>query len=540
MAMLDDSLVSQLSQLMGRLTRPVEFVVALDDRPESTQLNDLLHQVAELSDKITVRRDDGSSTRRPAFLITTPELPDLEMRFCGLPLGHEFNSFVLALLQVGGNPVKLDPDVVEAVRQVPGEHEFTTYMSLTCQNCPTVVQALDAMAVLNPRIKHTAVDGSLFRDEVNKLNILATPTMYLDGELFGQGRMDVADILKKMDVGTNAIAAGLNARPPYDVLVVGQGPAGVSAAIYLARKELRTGLVGDRFGGQVNDTMTIENFISVPRTTGPEFAARLEEHAGNYDIDVIKSQTATALMAPKQPGDLFRVRFNGDAELSARAVIVATGARWRHMNVPGEDDYANKGVTYCPHCDAPLFKGKPVAVIGGGNSGIEAAIDLAAVASHVTVLEFLPECKADDVLMSTLRKLPNVTTITNAAVTEVVGDGTQVTGLNYSDRISGDHRPLPVQGVFVQIGLLPNTEWVRDVVSLDNRGQIIIDELGQTSVPGVFAAGDCTTVPYKQIVVAQGSGATAALSTWNHLIRAESGASVVEGSPALAASSTSA
>ncbi len=517
--MLDASLIEQLKSLMPRVVEPVELVVSLDGSPKSTEMATMLEQIAALSDKIAVRRDDDASERKPAFAITRPGT-DILIRFAGLPLGHEFTSLVLALLQVGGNPIKEEQEVIDAVQALDGDYDFVTYMSLTCQNCPTVVQALNTMAVLNPRIKHTAVEGSLFQDEIAEKNILAVPTIYLNGAVFGQGRTDIQEFVKKLDAGSGEReAAKLNARKPYEVLVLGQGPAGAAAAIYLARKAVNTGLVGDRFGGQVNDTMSIENFISVTKTTGPELAARLERHVKDYEVDVIKGPLATGLVPAVEPNGLITVKFGADASLQARSVVIATGARWRYMNVPGETDYLNKGVTFCPHCDGPLFKGKDVAVIGGGNSGIEAAIDLAGVVRHVTVLEFMPECRADNVLMEKLRSMPNVGVITNAATTEVVGDGQQVTALRYDERETGEHKELALSGIFVQIGLVPNTEWLKGVVELDPRGQVLVDAEGATSVPGVFGAGDCTDVPYKQIVVAQGAGATAGLSAWSYLIR---------------------
>ncbi|GAA2179791.1 alkyl hydroperoxide reductase subunit F [Brooklawnia cerclae] len=517
--LLDDNLTAQLTALMPRITREVELVASLDDRPQSEELEQLLTDIAALSDKVTVRRDDDASDRKPAFAITSPGT-DISVRFAGIPMGHEFSSLVLALLQVGGNPIKESQDLIDQVKQLDGPLEFVTYMSLSCQNCPTVVQSLNTMAVLNPNIKHTAVEGSLFGDEVAAKDVLAVPTIYLNGELFGQGRTTIEEFVKRLDSGSAARQAeALNEKKPYEVLVVGQGPAGCAAAIYLARKGINTGLVGERFGGQVLDTLGIENIVSIPYTEGPRFAAALEEHVNAYEIDVITSQVATALVPPSEPGGLFTVNFGDDASLRARSVVVATGARWRNMGVPGEQEYRNKGVTYCPHCDGPLFKGKDVAVIGGGNSGIEAAIDLAGITRHVTVLEFMPECKADDILLDKVRSLPNVTIITNARTTEVLGDGSRVTGLGYVDRATDEARTVEIAGVFVQIGLLPNTEWLKGTLDLTPRGDIVSDPRGATSVEGVLAAGDCSSTPYKQIVVAQGSGAAAGLSAWDYLIR---------------------
>jgi alkyl hydroperoxide reductase subunit F len=521
MAVLDEELIAQLRPLMDRITRPVECVVSLDDREQSHRIDEMLGQVAALSERISVRRDDTAHDRRPSFSLTSPGT-GISITFSALPLGHEFTSFALALLQVGGNPVKLDEATIEAVKAVQSDQEFITYISLTCQNCPTVVQAINAMAVINPRIRHTIVDGSLFRDEVEARNILATPTMYLNGELFGQGRMEAAQIIAALDPEAGAAAsAGLNDRAPYQVLVIGQGPAGVSAAIYLARKGIRTGIIGDRFGGQVNDTLAIENLISVPHTEGPKLAGDLRAHASEYDdIDIIDGVTATGLS--RADDGTITVQVGPDAALRAGAVVLATGAGWRQMGVPGEQEYRNRGVTYCPHCDGPLFKGKDVAVIGGGNSGAEAALDLAGVARSVTVIEFMPECKADEVLLRRMGETPSIEVVTNAAVQEVLGNGDRVTAIRYQDRASGEETTAELDGVFVQIGLVPSTGWLPDEVDRDGRGQIIIDARGTTSMPGVFAAGDCTNTPYKQIVIVSGAGATAGLSAWDGLVRGRS------------------
>lgn len=515
--MLDQDLQAQLKTYLEMLKEPIELVATLGEGPKSADMRAMLEEIAALSEKVTARFD-GAGERHPSFDIVRTGT-DIKVTFAGLPLGHEFTSLVLALLHVGGHTIKEDEDTVAAIKGLDGDYAFTTYMSLECQNCPTVVQALNAMAVLNPRISHTAVEGSLFQDEVTEKNILAVPTIYLNGELFGQGRMDAAQIVAKLDSGAaDRAVAKLADKDPYDVLVVGGGPAGASAAIYTARKGIRTGLVAERFGGQVLDTMAIENFVSVPYTEGPRFAAALEEHVNQYDVDLMKGLAATKLVPAAEPGGLHTVEF-GSGSLQAKTVVLATGARWRHMGVPGEEEYRNKGVTFCPHCDGPLFKGKKIAVIGGGNSGIEAAIDLAGVVGHVTVIEFLDVLRADEVLVEKLKSLPNVDIVMGARTTEVLGDGTAVTGLAYEDRASGETRQLELQGIFVQIGLLPNTEFLKGSLELSERGEIVTDVRGATSVPGVFGAGDCTTVPYKQIVVAEGTGATAALSAFDHLIR---------------------
>lgn len=516
--MLQPALARQLKSHLTRITMPIELVMSLDGSAKAAEMRDLLTEVAAMSDRITLdQRDDDP--RRPSFAINRVGT-DIGVRFAGVPLGHEFTSFVLALLQVGGHPSKEAVETIERIRELDGEHHFETFFSLSCQNCPDVVQALNLMSVLNPRISHVAIDGAVFPQEAQQRGVLAVPTVFRNGELFGSGRMSSEEIVAALDKDVDIRdAERLSGKQPYEVLVVGGGPAGASAAVYSARKGIRTGLVAQRFGGQLLDTMAIENFVSVPYTEGPKLAASLEEHVGEYAVDVMKSQQVAALVPASAEGGLARVELANGGVLSARTVVLATGARWRTMGVPGEEEYRNRGVTFCPHCDGPLFKGKRVAVIGGGNSGAEAAIDLAGVVSHVTLLEFDDRLRADDVLQRKLHGLPNVDVILGAATTEVAGDGSRVTGLDYTDRASAEQRSLQLDGVFVQIGLLPNTDWLAGTVELSGRGEIVVDEAGRTSVPGVFAAGDCTTEPYKQIVVALGSGATAALSAFDHLIR---------------------
>ena len=517
--MLDDNLKTQLKAYLERLQRPVELVATLDDSSTSAELRELLQDIRALSDKVTVVENNDLDERKPSFLITNPGKTS-GVRFAGVPLGHEFTSLVLALLQVGGHPSKEAADLQEQIKGLKGSFHFETYYSLSCHNCPDVVQALNLMSVLNPGITHTAVDGGLFQKEIEAREIMGVPTVFLNGERFGQGRMDLAEMVAKIDTGTGAREAEkLNAKEPFDVLIVGGGPAGAAAAVYAARKGIRTGMVAERMGGQVLDTVGIENYISVQQTEGPQFAAALERHVRDYEVDMMNLQRASALVPAKTEGGLIEVQFESGASLKSRTVIVTTGARWRSMNVPGEDTYRNKGVTYCPHCDGPLFKGKHVAVVGGGNSGVEAAIDLAGVVSRVTLLEFAPELKADAVLQRKLHSLPNVTVITNAQTTEVTGDGNRVTGLKYTDRATGDAQDIALEGVFVQIGLLPNTDWLKGTVELTRHGEVEVDSHARTDVPGVFAAGDCTTTPYKQIVIAAGDGSKAALSAFDHLIR---------------------
>jgi alkyl hydroperoxide reductase subunit F len=516
--MLDANLKTQLSAYLERLVHDVELVASLDDREASLEMRTLLTEIAELSPRVTLRLD-GASSRRPSFQITRRG-ESMGVHFAAVPMGHEFTSLVLALLQAGGHPPKVAPEVIDQIRALEGEFEFETWMSLTCHNCPDVVQALHLMAVLNPRIRHVAIDGGLFRDEVEARQIMAVPAVFLNGQPFGSGRMTLEEILSKVDTGAAARdARRLAAQEPFDVLVVGGGPAGAAAAVYAARKGIRTGLVAERFGGQTLDTLGIENFISVTQTEGPKFAAALEAHVRAYDVELMNGQRVEALTPAAQPGGHVAVRLSNGAELKARSIVLSTGARWRNVDVPGEREYKNKGVAYCPHCDGPLFKGKKVAVIGGGNSGVEAAIDLAGLVEHVTLLEFADQLKADAVLVTKLRSLPNVTVHLQAQTLEIHGDGQKVNGLSFRDRKSGAVQRIDLAGVFVQIGLVPNTEWLKGTVELSRHGEIVVDARGATSVPGVFAAGDATTVPYKQIIVASGEGSKAALSAFDYLIR---------------------
>ncbi|GAA5112082.1 alkyl hydroperoxide reductase subunit F [Alloalcanivorax gelatiniphagus] len=516
--MLDANLKTQLQSYMERITQPFEMVASLDDGDKSRELSELLQEIEGMSDKISLR-EDGDDARKPSFSLNRID-GDISLRFAGIPMGHEFTSLVLALLQVGGHPPKASDEVIEQVKALDGDFRFETYFSLSCQNCPDVVQALNLMAVLNPNIQHVAIDGALFQDEVEDREVMAVPSVFLNGEPFGQGRMELEEIIAKLDTGAaERDAEKLNAKEAFDVLVVGGGPAGAASAIYAARKGIRTGVAAERFGGQVLDTNAIENFISVQETEGPKLAAALESHVRSYEVDIMNLQRAEKLIPATSEGGLHEVRFASGASLKSKTLVLATGARWRKINVPGEADYQGKGVAYCPHCDGPLFKGKDVAVIGGGNSGVEAAIDLAGVVKHVTLLEFDDKLRADAVLQKKLHSLPNVTVLVSAQTTEITGENGRVNGLVYKDRKTDEEHRVTLAGVFVQIGLLPNTDWLKGSVELSPHGEIIVDGRGETSVPGVFAAGDVTTVPYKQIVIAVGEGAKAALSAFDHLIR---------------------
>ncbi|ATA60787.1 alkyl hydroperoxide reductase subunit F [Geobacillus stearothermophilus] len=507
--LLDADIKAQLAQYLQLLENDIVLTVSAGDDNVSRDMLALIDELTAMSPKIKVEK--AKLERTPSFSVNRVG-ENTGITFAGVPLGHEFTSLVLALLQVSGRPPKVSQDVVDRIQQIRGKHHFETYVSLTCHNCPDVVQALNIMSVLNPDISHTMIDGAAFKEEAEQKGIMAVPTVFLNGKLFASGRMSLEDILAKL--GSAPDASSFANKEPFDVLVIGGGPAGATAAIYAARKGIRTGIVAERFGGQILDTLGIENFISVKYTEGPKLAASIEEHVKQYNVDIMSSQRAKRL----EKKDLIEVELENGAVLKSKTVVIATGARWRNLGVPGEEEFKNKGVAYCPHCDGPLFEGKHVAVIGGGNSGVEAAIDLAGIASHVTLLEFAPELKADAVLQNRLYSLPNVTVIKNAQTTEITGTD-KVNGLTYIDRETGEEHHIELQGVFVQIGLVPNTEWLGGTVERNRFGEIIVDKRGATSLEGVFAAGDCTDSAYKQIIISMGSGATAALSAFDYLIR---------------------
>jgi alkyl hydroperoxide reductase subunit F len=517
--MLDAATKAQLKSYLERATQPIEIVASLDDSKASVELQSLLKDITDSSALVTVTESRDDNQRKPSFSINRPS-ENHGPRFAGLPMGHEFTSLILALLQIGGYPPKVEEEVLQQIRALEGDFEFEIYVSLSCHSCPDVVQALNLMAVQNPRIRSTMIDGSLFQHEVKARQIMAVPTVFLNGTEFSQGRTSLEEILAKIDTsGVKREASKIAAKAPFDVLIIGGGPAGAAAAVYAARKGIRTGIASEKFGGQTLDTLGIENFISIKETEGPKFAMALEEHVRAYDVDIMNMQRAKALIPNSGPGnDLIEVQLESGASLKSKSIIISTGARWRNINVPGEAEFKNKGVAYCPHCDGPLFKGKHVAVVGGGNSGVEAAIDLAGVVGHVTLIEFDKALRADAVLQRKLHSLQNVTVLTNAQTTEITGDQT-VNGLVYKDRASDGLHTVALDGVFIQIGLVPNTDWLKGVVELSKHGEIVVDAKGQTSVPGVFAAGDATTVPFKQIIIAAGDGAKAALGAFDHLIR---------------------
>ena len=514
---LDITIKNQLQDYMTRLVNPIKLLANLDETASSQEMLEMLEEVASLSEKITLNKETDVSKRIPSFEVNR-ETDVTGITFAGIPSGHEFTSFVLALLQAGGHPLKIDTEKIEQIKNIQGNFHFETYISLSCHNCPDVVQALNAMSIINSNISHVMIDGALFQKEVEDKQIMAVPTIFLNDKPFGQGRMELDEIVNKIDSSASLKEAEkISKKETYDILIVGGGPAGASAAVYSARKGLRTGIVSERFGGQVMDTLGIENFISVKATEGPKLVTALEEHVKEYDVDIMNLQRAKSIQKNDENA-LFEVELENGGKLKSKSVIIATGARWRELNVPGEKEFKGKGVAYCPHCDGPLFKGKHVAVIGGGNSGVEATIDLANIVGHVTLFEFAPELKADDILQKRLYSLPNVDVILNAQTLEVLGTD-KVNSMIYLDRKTNEKKTISLEGIFIQIGLLPNTDFVKNTVDLSKFGEIIIDSHGQSSLKGLFAAGDATTVPYKQIIIAMSEGAKASLGAFDYLIR---------------------
>ena len=515
---LDQNIKNQLSTYLAKIISPIEIVYFENDSDKSVEMVDLLTEVDAMSAMINIKKGDDSSHRSPSFQVNQPDYKT-GIVFAGVPMGHEFTSFILAILQTGGYPLKIEKELIEQIKSINGSYKFETYISLSCHNCPDVVQALNVMSLLNPNITHTMIDGDVYQDEVKDKKIMSVPTIFLNDEEFYQGRMELEEIVGKIDSRSDAIESEkLNKKEDFDVLIVGGGPAGASSAVYAARKGIKTGIVAERFGGQVMDTLGIENFISVKATEGPKLVKALEEHVLDYEVDVMNHQRAQKIHIPKNKEDKFELELANGAKLKSKTLILSTGARWRELGVPGEIEFKGKGVAYCPHCDGPLFKGKHVAVIGGGNSGVEAAIDLAGIVGHVTLFEFMPNLKADQVLQDRLYSLKNVDVMLNTQTKEILGD-TKVTAIKYMDRDTQEEKDLALEGVFIQIGLIPNTDWLKEDIKLTQYGEIEVNDHGETSVPGIFAAGDVTTVPYKQIIIAMGEGSKAALGAFDYLIR---------------------
>ena len=527
--MLSPEILKALAGYADKMTTPVAFVLQTGEHAKRAELVEFLTRFASVSDKISlIERDTGGDLRSPVSFALEADGQATGIVFSGIPGGHEFNSLVLAVLHSGGVPVKLDDSIARLVAGAAEELRFEVFVSLSCHNCPDVVQALNQFATLNPRISVETIDGGVYPELIEDRNIQGVPAVYLNGEVFANGKIDPAQLLDKLlerDPSMTASAAGDEpALPLQDVTIIGSGPAGVSAAIYAARKGLAVTIIGDRFGGQLKDTMGIENLISVPRTTGPELSGALHTHLDEYDV-TLKEHLRVARI---DKGDVKTVHLTSGEAIRTRTVIVATGAKWRELGVPGERENIGNGVAYCPHCDGPFFKGKDVAVIGGGNSGIEAALDLAGIVKSVTVLEFMPELKADKVLVDQAKKRDNIRLLTNVATQRINAVDGKVTGLDYLDRSTDEMSTLPFAGVFIQIGLLPNSDFLDGVVDLTEYGEVIIDERGATSEPGIYACGDVTTVPFKQIVVAMGEGSKAALSAFDYLLMHGADASEAE------------
>lgn len=528
--MITTEMKEKVKHYLQSMKTPIEIQATLDQSAASADLKQLLVALEESSALIRLSFD-GRDQRVPSFSVRQRG-SDKNLRFSAIPLGHEFTSLVLALLWAGAHPAKISEEQTAQIKAIKRSLDFEVYMSLACHNCPDVVQALSLMALLNPNIRTNIIDGALFQQEVSARKIMAVPTVYLNGEIFNSGRMSLEDILSRLDtVNPSDRVLKLSQKKAFDLLVIGGGPAGVAAAIYAARKGIRTGLLADRLGGQVNDTMAIENFISVPTTDGPRLSSALATHLQDYEVELITMERAKRLIPADSAEALIEIELESGARLKAKSVVISTGARWRSLGIPGEDAYKNKGVAYCPHCDGPLFKGKRVAVIGGGNSGVEAAIDLAGLAAEVKLLEFAPDLKADAVLIERLQSLNNVRVITNARTTAIEGDSELVRSLTYVDRLDHLEHRIDLDGVFIQIGLVPNTEWLKETLELNAHGEIVVDAKGQTSVKAVFAAGDATSTPFKQIIIAAGDGAKAALGAFDDLIRRAPTHGSVEGSP---------
>jgi alkyl hydroperoxide reductase subunit F len=513
--MIENHIVEQLKSVFGKLEGNIELVYSESSHDKQAELVEMLEQVASTSDKITARRS-GEKTVAPFFEIIRNN-EKCGVRFSGIPGGHEFTSLILAILNSDHQGKLPDEAIINRIRGLKGPINLKTYISLSCENCPEVVQALNIMAIFHPEFTHEMVDGAFFQDETKALGIQGVPSVIHGDTLINSGKTDLSELLSKLE-GHFGKDETVKVEPvdlgSYDVAVIGGGPAGASASIYSARKGLKTIIVAEKFGGQVKETKGIENLISVPYTEGPDLSDKLFKHISEYDIKVLEHRR----LANIESGELKTLNLDSGEFLSAKSVIVATGAKWKELEVPGEKEYIGRGVAFCPHCDGPYYKGKDIAVIGGGNSGVEAAIDLAGMVKSVIVFELLPELKADKVLVDKIESMDNVRIIKNVQTTEILGNGDKVTGLKYTDMETGEVTDHNLEGVFVQIGLLPNSEFIEDLVETNRFGEIVVDDKCRTSVKGVYAAGDVTTVPFKQIVISMGEGAKAALTAFEEQI----------------------
>ena len=514
--MLSNDILQALKTYTESMKSTVNLVLQTGEHAKRSELKEFLSSVASVSENISLEeRDTAGELRSPISFLIEADGQDTGIRFSGIPSGHEFNSFVLAVLNSSGTPLKLDETIQNMVKAVDADLNFEVFISLSCHNCPDVVQALNQFALINPKIKTEMIDGGLYKDLIEERNIQGVPSVYLNGEVFANGKIDQATLLEKLiEKFPVSISSDEPALPLQDVTVIGGGPAGVAAAIYSARKGLKVTMIADRIGGQVKDTMGIENLISVPKTTGPELTNALQSHMDDYDITLKSHLKVTKV----EKGDIKRIHLSSGEVIESKTLIVATGAKWRELGVPGEKENIGNGVAYCPHCDGPFFKGKDVAVVGGGNSGIEAALDLAGIVKSVTVFEFMPELKADSVLVKQAQARDNISIIKNVVTKQILADSGKVVALEYQDRETEEVLHKELAGVFIQIGLVPNSSFLTDVVDLTKYGEVKIDERGRTSEPGIFACGDVTTVPYKQIVIAMGEGAKASLAAFDYLL----------------------
>lgn len=513
--MLDSSLKEQLQSVFAKLENTVELVYDKSSHEDQKDLVEMLQDVAGTSDKIVVRESDSSSAT-PLFRIEYKGQPT-GISFKGIPGGHEFSTLILAILNSDGKGKLLDPVIAARVKRLKKNITVQSFISLTCENCPDVVQALNLITLAHGSIRHEIIDGGYAQDQVQALGIQGVPSLVANTKMFHSGRIQLLDLVEKLEktfgidetvVPQEPINANLG---HVDVLVIGGGPAGVSAAIYSVRKGLSTALIAEKIGGQVQETKGIENLISVVYTEGPQLAAQLNQHLTSYPVKVFENRRVQRILTDKKAKT---VELESGEHITADSIIITTGAKWRELGVEGEKEYMGRGVAYCPHCDGPFYKGKKVAVVGGGNSGVEAAIDLAGIVREVVVIEYNNELKADKILVDKLKSLPNTSIITSAKTEKVLGDGQKVNQLVYTDRNLGQQEKIDLDGVFVQIGLVPNSQFLRETVNLTKFGEIVIDEKGRTSVPGIYAAGDVTTTPYKQIIIAMGEGAKAALAAF--------------------------
>ncbi len=523
--MIDQNLLDAVKTYSENMTRPITFVLGSGEHNKRAELIDFLTKIAGTTDKINFDAEatDDSLPSAISFKVVSHidgEAADTGIVFSGIPGGHEFTSLILAILQAGGHTLKLDDGIQKLVKRFNKPLQFQTYVSLSCHSCPEVVQALNQFALLNDGISNEMIDGALFQEQVEANKIQGVPAVFLNGKPFANGLIDTAKLIGKLQEQFPDLLSDVEddaeQLEQQDVTIIGAGPAGVAAAIYTARKGLKVTMVADRIGGQVKDTQDIENLISVPLTNGTDLSTNFVKHLSEYNITLKEHVSVKDIGETEEEN--YSINLNTGETFETRSIILATGAQWRKLGVPGEEENIGKGVAFCAHCDGPFFKGKDISVIGGGNSGVEAALDLAGIVKHVTVLEFADELKADQVLINKAKEKSNIEFITGAATQEIKATDGKVSSIVYQDRSTGETHERDLSGVFVQIGLVPNTEFVKGFVDLNRFGEIEIDERCRTDRKGIFACGDVTTVPFKQINIAMGEGSKAALSAFEYLV----------------------